>query len=202
MTRLAPVADLDRCTGCLSCVVACKQEHRMPLGLSFMRVDQVGPHGRFPDLNMYYLPIACQQCREPSCADACPDGAIRRADDGLVAVVDEQCTGCGACVDACPYGAIVLDPAQKLARKCDLCAGLRAAGAAPACVAACPAKALAVVDADEGGSEPSEREAGGHERTGGRHERASFALMPSLGTLPSARYVLTRQQWRDAGEPR
>ena len=68
MTRRAIIADLDRCTGCLTCVVACKEENRLPAGMSFIRLVQVGPDGDFPELSMYYLPVACQQCARPACA--------------------------------------------------------------------------------------------------------------------------------------
>ena len=78
MTKRAIVADLDRCTGCLTCVVACKEENHLPAGMSFIRLVQVGPEGDFPELHMYYLPLACQQCDRPGCAAACPEAAIAR----------------------------------------------------------------------------------------------------------------------------
>jgi Fe-S-cluster-containing dehydrogenase component len=190
MTRLVLFADLDRCTGCCSCVVACKEEHCLPAGLSFIRVVQVGPDGDFPDLNMYYLPVACQQCRRPACAASCPEDAITRATNGMMTVLSEKCTASGDCVAACPYDAIVLDPAQNLARKCELCPELLSAGRSPACVAICPAKALSVVDVDDAESGATAPEAG-------RPSRASFALKPLAGTDPSARFILTRQHWRD-----
>lgn len=189
MTRLTMVADLDRCTGCRSCEVACKEEHGLPPGPAFIRLEQAGPEGEFPDLRMYYLPIACQQCLQPSCVAQCPEDAIRRTEDGLIKVSAERCTACGVCVDACPYGAMVLDPSTALAATCDLCAELRAAGHAPACVAACPAKALAVVDADSP-PVPGEPAAGGE---------SAHALLPELGNQPAARFILRRQEWRDRG---
>jgi Fe-S-cluster-containing dehydrogenase component len=191
MTQLAMMADLDRCTGCYSCVVACEQEYSLPPGLSFIRLSQVGPIGEFPDLAMYYLPLACQQCRRPSCAASCPEDAIGRSEDGVVAVATEKCTGCAECVEACPYGAILLDPVLSLAGMCDLCAEGRSAGRSPACVAACPGKALAIVDVDGTGLGADGRQPGGH-------ERMSFALLPSLGNDPAARFVLARQEWRDS----
>lgn len=198
MTQLAMMADLDRCTGCCSCVVACGQEHGLRPGLSFIHLRRVGPVGELPDLAMYYLPVACQQCRRPSCAASCPEDAIGRAEDGVVTVASEKCTGCAECVEACPYGAIVLDPARALAGMCDLCAAGRAAGRSPACVAACPGKALAIVDVDAAGPGTESRRPDGRERPANEHERPSFALLPSLGNDPAARFILARQEWRDS----
>jgi len=188
MTQLTIAADLDRCTGCLSCVVACEEEHGLWPGSSYIRLEQIGPHGDFPDLAMYYLPIACQQCRRPSCAAACAANAIGRDTRGVLTLSAEACTGCGDCVPACPYAAISMDPSGELPGLCDLCAGLSTAGHAPACVAACPAKALSLVDADACSGERATYE---HAHT--------FALAPSQN-LPSARYLLRRQAWRSSGQ--
>jgi Fe-S-cluster-containing dehydrogenase component len=121
MTRPCLLVDLDRCTGCQSCVVACREQKGTPAGVNLIRVVQIGPEGIFPHLNMYYLPVACQECEAPACAAACPEGAISRSSNDVVTVDVDKCNGCGECVAPCPYGAIVLDSAAALARKCDLC---------------------------------------------------------------------------------
>ena len=108
MSRRALLVDLDRCTGCQTCVVACKAEKHLPAGVSLIRLVQVGPTGEFPELSMYYLPVACQQCAKPACAAACPEDAIVATPEGIVAVDPALCTACGDCLEACPYGAIVL----------------------------------------------------------------------------------------------
>lgn len=190
MTRLALLLDLDRCTGCRSCVVACKDEKQTPAGVNLMRVEQVGPDGIFPYLNMYHLPVACQQCAAPACAAACPEEAIGRSVDGVVTIDAAKCTACGECVDACPYGAVVLDAAVGIARKCDLCAERLSAGNQPACLAVCPGKAIRVVDYDTLPAEPLGSEPG-------RPLATLVALRPSAGTGPSARFILSRQEWRD-----
>lgn len=177
MSRLALLVDIDRCSGCRSCVVACKVEHDLPPGVSGIRVEQIGPEGTFPELHMYFLPLACQHCREPACTEACPTEALRRGEDGLV-VVTEDCTGCGDCVERCPYGAIFLDAKRSAAFKCDLCHGLRKAGGEPACVKACPGRALSVMDLEA-------VDAGG-----------LFALKAEGGTGPTGRFRLRRQRWK------
>lgn len=188
MSRLVLEVDLDRCVGCHSCVVACKEEKGTPVGLSLMRVEQVGPEGEFPQLSMYYLPIVCQQCERPVCASACPRGAITFGAHGVVSVDADRCTGCGDCVEACPYQAIFLDSVAGVARTCDLCASLLDTGRQPACVAACCAKALRVVEEDE--SRPTR--AG----TGAPPTRPTFTLGWSPDAGPRVRYILSRQLWR------
>jgi len=184
MTRLAIHVDLDRCTGCVSCVIACKEEHHLSATVTGVRLIQVGPTGEFPELDMYYLPLACQQCGEPDCVDSCPTSAIGRGADGVVRITTEDCAGCEECLEACPYRAITFDPATGLAFKCEVCDHLLAQGGAPACVKACPGKALTLVDLDAAGA-PN---AAAH---------GVFTLMPKAGTDPTGRFILRRQKWKD-----
>ncbi|MBI4081571.1 MAG: molybdopterin-dependent oxidoreductase [Candidatus Lambdaproteobacteria bacterium] len=142
MGRLALMIDLERCTGCKSCEVACKQEHGLGPGAYRNRVVWLGEPGR-PGLD--FLTVTCQQCERPACLRACPVNPKAIAKDeatGVVRVAESRCTGCGECVLACPYGAMGYDPALHRAVKCDLCADRRAAGRGPACAAVCPGRAI------------------------------------------------------------
>ena len=65
MTRNIIAIDLDSCIGCHSCAVVCKQENNVGLGTYYNKVLTVGPFGTYPDLEMYYLPVACQHCDNP-----------------------------------------------------------------------------------------------------------------------------------------
>lgn len=116
------VIDLDRCSGCDSCVAACKLAHETELGVYYNHVFGVGPAGTFPDIEMYWLPEQCQQCENPGCIGVCPTGASYRDEEtGVVLVDKEQCIGCKACLSACPYHARQLNPNTNTIDKCTLC---------------------------------------------------------------------------------
>lgn len=67
------VIDLDKCTGCQACAVACKMENDVDLGVFWERVYRMGPIGQFPDqLEMFYFPNQCMHCESPSCISVCP----------------------------------------------------------------------------------------------------------------------------------
>jgi Fe-S-cluster-containing hydrogenase component 2 len=84
------------------------------------------------------VPIICQQCEEPACANICPVQAISRDTDTGALIVDyDLCVGCRMCTVACPFGAITLDRDRRQAIKCDLCGGVE-----PWCVRFCEPGAL------------------------------------------------------------
>jgi molybdopterin-containing oxidoreductase family iron-sulfur binding subunit len=105
------VIDLDRCTGCGACVVACKVENNIPFSspetaalgreLTWLQLLPLseGPGGR-PRV----LPLMCQQCDHPPCVPVCPTGATYKSEKtGIVAQVYPRCIGCRYCTNACPY---------------------------------------------------------------------------------------------------
>lgn len=149
--RKGLLVNLDRCSGCDSCVVACKLEHGLGLGSSYNRVAAVGPIGTFPNVEKYWLPMQCQQCENPACIAVCPTGASYRADDtGYVLVEQDNCIGCGLCIDACPYGARQLNVQLGVAQKCTLCTEITADGSdVPACVHNCNCGARFFGDFDD-----------------------------------------------------
>ena len=103
MVRYGMAVDLDRCTGCTACVLACKMENNTPEGASWMWVFKHESE-RFPDVKIDALPRPCMHCDEPPCTYVCPVGARFSHEDGFVLTDFERCIGCRYCEVACPYG--------------------------------------------------------------------------------------------------
>ena len=109
------VVDIDRCTGCGACVVACAVENNVPparnettprTGLTWMRVSRVDDTRPFPETRSVFVPLMCQQCDHPPCVSVCPQNAVEYdSETGIVAQIPARCLGCRYCMTACPYHA-------------------------------------------------------------------------------------------------
>ena len=122
--------------------MACKDKNDLEVGYLFRRVETFET-GEFPKPATFHYSGACNHCHTPACVDVCPAGATYiNEEDGTVQHDDEKCIGCGYCVKACPYGHPVLIEELNVVHRCDGCIDLRTAGEQPACVAACPMRAL------------------------------------------------------------
>lgn len=84
--------------------------------------------------------VACRNCNEAWCLDACPEEALRRNRKGIILVDVKKCRGCGACVEACPFGAIFLNPDTQKAIKCVTCGF---------CTDHCPVNTLRILTEEE-----------------------------------------------------
>ena len=141
VSQVAFFLDVNRCTGCRSCEVACKIENGVEVGPRWRKVrtvegDEGGPF-------MYHVSMACNHCEVPVCADACPSGAITKRPDGIVVVDESKCIGARLCAWACPYDAPQFSDETGIMQKCDFCNHRIDSGVGgPACAEACPTKAL------------------------------------------------------------
>ena len=152
--------DVDRCSGCNLCIIACKDEHVASSYSPWTRPQPDTGHfwinvqpmerGRIPRVRMTYLPLLCQHCANAACIKACPEDAIKRRDDGLVWIDPETCTGCGLCVEACPYDVVYMNDELGIAQKCTGCAHRVDEGSLPRCVEICPHDAIVFGDETDG----------------------------------------------------
>lgn len=155
MAQLSLMVDLDRCIGCKTCVVACRNangltDHEALPGQMphYLRVESVR-EGVFPDLSVTSRIIPCQQCRNAQCVKACESGAITKdPSNGIVRIDADKCTGSKACMEACPYDVIQFDELNGHAHKCDMCSDRIAMGEEPICVQTCLTNALSFGEKD------------------------------------------------------
>lgn len=139
----------EYCTGCKSCQQACKDEHSLQVGKNLRRVIAKEIIDKKQKIKVSYISISCNHCDKPICVEKCPVGAIvKRAEDGVVIINEENCVGCSTCVRSCPYGSIQLQEKTRKAIKCDMCIGLLKQGKNPICVDACPLHLLHIESVD------------------------------------------------------
>jgi len=190
--QYAIVTELNRCIGCLSCSVACKCENNVPIGNFWQKVMRVGSTpinegDDFPNVEMYFLPVGCQHCKDPECVKVCPTGASHKKEDGTVQIDKEKCIGCQFCVMACPYGVRYLNEEVKVVEKCTLCEHLTAEGKDPECVTGCVGLARHFGDLDDPASDVAKMVAAAGEKA---------YRLKDVGNGPSCVYILNKQKWR------
>lgn len=135
------IIDLNRCTGCQSCVIACKNQSKTTAGEFNTKVLSIET-GSYPAARIVYTPIQCNHCDDPPCVKACSVGATFKLTNGIVVTDWDRCQSKGTCVIACPYGARHLSPQyNNKVDKCDFCLDRLEKGLQPACVESCPSKA-------------------------------------------------------------
>jgi Fe-S-cluster-containing dehydrogenase component len=177
--EFAYALDISRCIGCRRCVYACVEENNQSRdpqvhwirvfsmekgkGVDFTEADPYYAPKEVPEEGHFYVPVACQQCRNAPCTKVCPTGATWTEPDGIVVIDYDWCIGCRYCMAACPYGARHFNwseptipkaslntqthylgnrPRPKgVVEKCTFCIQRTRDGRYPACVEVCPAGA-------------------------------------------------------------
>jgi len=104
VTRYVMVADINRCVGCQTCTAACKHTNATAPGVQWRKVLDFET-GTFPDVHRAFIPVGCNHCLDPPCADVCPTTATQKRPDGIVTINYDTCIGCAYCIEACPYQA-------------------------------------------------------------------------------------------------
>ncbi len=149
--KKALIVAAERCLGCHSCEFACAVAHSRE-----KEPSAIVRSGARPGYRIFVeayggksRPVHCTHCEEAACLLSCPTGAIHRSEaQGPVLLDLSRCVGCRICVLACPRGVMTQKLDGRGVLKCDLCAERLATAQEPACVTACPTKAVVFATAD------------------------------------------------------
>jgi len=135
----------DNCVQCHGCEVACKMWRSVELGVAWRRVKHIW-EGNYPRVKNISASVACMQCVNPVCVEACPESALKQnPENGIVEIDRDKCIGCKTCLEVCPFQVPQFGTDGKM-QKCDMCIDkINPSADKPPCVATCPTEALLFV---------------------------------------------------------
>jgi anaerobic dimethyl sulfoxide reductase subunit B len=160
--------DSSSCSGCKTCQMACRDKHDLARGVLWRRVYEVAggdwkKEGQWPGCPIY-TPTSSQWhaiiAKNLICLTSCPNKAISKNDNGIVLIDEKKCMGCRYCEWTCPYGALHYDSQRGVMSKCTMCEDLILQGKKPACISACPMRAMEITDGSYGWNSRASRKTG------------------------------------------
>ncbi|MBZ4687042.1 MAG: Fe-S-cluster-containing hydrogenase subunit [Clostridiales bacterium] len=143
--RLSFLVNTEKCIGCHSCEMACKNYYQLDPNIRWRKVYPLHEETfTLPERN--FMSLACNHCAQPECLRVCPVGAYTKRKDGIVIHDHNRCIGCRLCTMACPYQVPQFNKKYKKVEKCNMCFQRIDKGENPACVDGCPMEAITVID--------------------------------------------------------
>lgn len=134
MVSYGMIIDLNKCSGCYNCFLACRDEHYgndfPPISLSqpfkghfWMRIIEK-EKGRYPKVKLSFIPKSRMHCDNAPCIELTQDGAVYKRADGIVIIEPEKSVGRKEILFLCPYRVIFWNEEKNIPQKCKLCAHL------------------------------------------------------------------------------